>query len=239
MKKILFYLLIPFVGFAQTWPNQNCNQIIQPQSITKYNSYVSNDNWQYFGSSSQTRVRVKFESITSSDPNSNNNILICGCPNNLIASQIVNTQVKVTVEAEYNNLIGNFRRRNTFKPNFELTFSNVSISDGKHSYKVSDGSMCGEVFSGLLATNGISNTNLFGAKATNGNGLPSNSSWNYLNPGKFTISNTNFSDLILYPSGSATVGGGNWFTHYPSLSGTITCRAWIGGQWRNLGTIIL
>ncbi len=243
MKKFLVLVLClsSFLTFAQTWPNQNCDQIIQPQNTTKYNSYATSGNWQYFGSSNQTRVRVKFESTASADPNYNTSILICGCSTGLIASQKVNTQFKVTVEAEYDNLVGKFKKRNAFKPNFELTFSNISISNGKHSYKIPDpnGSMCGGIFSGLLATNGISNANLSGADATNGNGLASSYFWNYLNQSKFTISNTNFADLILYPSGSAIVGGGNWFTHCPSLSGIITCRAWIGGQWRNLGTITL
>jgi hypothetical protein len=238
MKKIfllLLSILMALVANAQC--STNCNQMLSAFSYTKYNSFVNTtDNWQYFGSQNQTRVRVVAK-YTSTPTGAVIGLGVCGCPNGVTVTNECVVKLEFTVEAESKVGTGGWKKRALFKPDFRLVFSGVSVlNKGNYLYDDPNNTCDGFGNCNVASTQFYINNNT-GYDGVNN--IPSN--WTDVSSWTIQANNTNFNTLNVSPTGNYKVTQNKWFTHHPSLSGTVQCYVKIAGNggWANIGTITL
>ena len=241
MKKIMVLLIILstcyYSSFAQC--NTNCSQLLQNFNYTKFNSYTSSvDNWQYFGSLNQTRVRVVVE-YTSTPNSAHIGLGVCGCPNDITGTNQCVVQLNIRVEAESKvGLNGKWQKRNTFNPDFKLVFNGLSVVNKGNTLVTQPNVMCDLIGDCSLPNSYFFITNNSGYDGASGL-VPNN--WNLIVNGTLQKNNTNFSSFSLKPSGTYSISTKSWFTQHPTPIGTIQCYVKIAGinGWSNMGNITL
>lgn len=249
-------LILSFLVFANStlfaqlpWPSQNCNQQLAPLTVVKYNynATLSPDNWAYFGSANQTRVRVKYEYNAVPQVNSTISPFVCPCTSGLQGTTAINILKNTfTVEAELK--FGNsFGKYSSFKPKFRLTFTNSSHNYGNSSYitAANNGALC-KNFSGIMNNYGLGGTNAgalsgyFFDDSKPGNGYPGK--WDYNGYNEWKSDDVNFNNaMTMYPTGVVSLNTtDSWYVSYPRLVGIVKCEVKIGwNSWSNIGNITI
>ncbi len=241
MKKLLLSaILFNIVFFVKSQCSQSCDQRLTTGfSIQQFNSFAQSNNWQYFGSNNQTRVRVVYDANCT--PSNTVNYIVNGCNNGLIGDNSVNFKSTITVEAEF-RVGGIWKKRSTFKPDFRLQFSNMAMIYNTNFISSDPANNLSRIFgncvTNLACINPTPNVPYY-LTPNNLAQLPNG----WFRPTTNSIiqgNNLNYEVLTLNPSGPINIiCGDNWFTRLPRFIGTINCTAQIGGTWRNLGNIVL